>query len=272
MKVLEIEPGEPHATEALQILDAALAEAKAKGSDGKAETKAAAKKISDISAATAPPPVAAAAAQAHPPTSGAPRHMIMGQDGRATGLSIDEYDNLLTNLDRIDAALTGGEDKAAAGAPPPMRNRTGSVLDKKAANPTAGQDQRSYVRDLAAPPQLRKAAPRDNFGGLEAKLTSALSKLDTSDEVGDRKKYSLGPRIPGTVIPEAVKIVYANPGETKYPYADLKSKRIEGVDPSRKEEYLTADEFKKVFSKTLEEFQAFPAWKKVREKKRVNLF
>lgn len=269
MKVLEIEPGEPHATEALRILDAALAEATAKGSDGKAETQAAARKISDISAITqqAPP---AAPASSKPTSSEPPHRLVIGADGKGTGLTSGEADKLLQTLDKLDAAL--GPDPSTSNTTAAGTRRK-SVLERTAQIPAQDQ-QRSYVRDVSAAPALRKAAPRDNFGGLEAKLTSALSKLQVEPDLVERRKsYTIGPRVPGTILPERPKVEYKQPSEEcQFPYSELKNKCPAGIDPSRKEEYLSPEEFKKVFGKTKEEFQAFPAWKKIREKKRLGLF
>ena len=257
LTVLEIEPGEPHATEALRILDAALAEAKAKGSDGKAETKAAAQKISDLSPATQ------SSAESASSSSDSKEYakLTVDANGKGGGLTGEQADKLLSKLDKIDSALGGG-----GGA------RRKSVLERPAAPAAAGEGDRSFVRDVSSV-QLRKAAPRDNFGGLEAKLTSALSKLELGpDAVERRKSYSLGPRVPGTVLPERPKVEYKQPGELFLPYADLKNKIPDGVDPSQKEEYLGDEEFKKLFGKNKEEFRAFPMWKKIREKKRLGLF
>ncbi|OCT63426.1 villin-1 [Xenopus laevis] len=45
-----------------------------------------------------------------------------------------------------------------------------------------------------------------------------------------------------------------------------------GVDPTRKEEYLSTDEFRIIFGMTRSEFQAFPEWKKQNIKKTKGLF
>jgi advillin len=45
-----------------------------------------------------------------------------------------------------------------------------------------------------------------------------------------------------------------------------------GVDPKNKEQYLSADEFKKLFGVSKEEFNAMPSWKKEQGKKKAGLF
>ena len=270
MTVLEIEPGEPHATEAIRILDAALAEAKAKGSDGKAETKAAAKKISDISAATGGGG-AATADTAVPSTGGA--RLEMGPDGKPRGMTATEADNLIQTLDKLDQALSSNPQPTTSAAAAGGRRK--SVLETKATSGKPIAENRTFVRDVSAAPTiaLRKAGPKDDFGALEAKLTSALSKLEVEpDAIERRKSYSLGPRAPGTLLPERPKMNYKDPSEVTFSYGELKNKLPQGVDPTRKEDYLTPEEFQKTFGKTREEFAAFPAWKKIREKKRLGLF
>ena len=66
---------------------------------------------------------------------------------------------------------------------------------------------------------------------------------------------------------------YLDPKTNKKTYHELKNKiNLNGVAPHLKEEYLTSEEFLKVFGKTEKEFSEFPQWKKVREKKRLGLF
>ena len=46
----------------------------------------------------------------------------------------------------------------------------------------------------------------------------------------------------------------------------------DGIDPTRREEYLTAPEFETVFGVSRETFKALPAWKRNQKKKDVGLF
>ena len=46
----------------------------------------------------------------------------------------------------------------------------------------------------------------------------------------------------------------------------------DGIDPTRREEYLTAPEFDTVFGVSRDTFKALPAWKRNQKKKDVGLF
>jgi hypothetical protein len=68
--------------------------------------------------------------------------------------------------------------------------------------------------------------------------------------------------------------LYADPSSKTYPYALLKDKnaRPADVDPSKKELYLTADEFTSLFKLTKEEFGKLPEWRKKALKTPLMLF
>lgn len=88
--------------------------------------------------------------------------------------------------------------------------------------------------------------------------------------------------------PEAPKAPKSAPNETKetkevvlkykplidfLPYEQLKSMRGEdGIDPTCKEDYLNEEEFKSVFKKTRDEYNAMPRWRQTMSKKEVGLF
>lgn len=59
----------------------------------------------------------------------------------------------------------------------------------------------------------------------------------------------------------------------KLTYNELKGKQLpKGVDATKKETYLTEEEFQTVFNMTVHEFKALPAWKQKNQKVKVNLF
>jgi hypothetical protein len=60
--------------------------------------------------------------------------------------------------------------------------------------------------------------------------------------------------------------------ETVFSLKELQAGTPEGVDRSRKEEYLSCVEFQATFGMPLAEFGKLPNWKKSAEKKRVGLF
>ncbi|KIZ07269.1 hypothetical protein MNEG_0682 [Monoraphidium neglectum] len=63
------------------------------------------------------------------------------------------------------------------------------------------------------------------------------------------------------------------PGVDVVPYEELKELRLEdGLDVSRKEEYLSNEEFTKIFGMEKDEFRAMPNWKRITVKKAKGLF
>eukprot|EP01024_Parvocaulis_polyphysoides_P040084 TRINITY_DN3640_c0_g4_i2.p1 TRINITY_DN3640_c0_g4~~TRINITY_DN3640_c0_g4_i2.p1 ORF type:complete len:918 (-),score=215.37 TRINITY_DN3640_c0_g4_i2:1688-4390(-) len=63
------------------------------------------------------------------------------------------------------------------------------------------------------------------------------------------------------------------PGQDEIPYDELKDLKLEdGIDPSRKELYLSDDEFQKLFKMDKDDFQGLPKWKQQNLKKGLHLF
>eukprot|EP00775_Hariotina_reticulata_P013017 gene13017-13146_t len=63
------------------------------------------------------------------------------------------------------------------------------------------------------------------------------------------------------------------PGVDEVPYEQLVGLRLEdGIDVTRKEEYLSAEDFKKVIGLDQEAYSKLPQWKKLQIKRQVNLF
>lgn len=57
------------------------------------------------------------------------------------------------------------------------------------------------------------------------------------------------------------------------PYEDIIKMRLEdGIDVTRKEDYLSVEDFSRVFGMDRQAYEALPAWKRQRAKKTVNLF
>jgi hypothetical protein len=63
-----------------------------------------------------------------------------------------------------------------------------------------------------------------------------------------------------------------DPETNIFPYSELKDKFPKGVDPARKEMYLSDEEFFEVFGMDYEEFEKLSAFKKKTLKKKVGLF
>ena len=73
-----------------------------------------------------------------------------------------------------------------------------------------------------------------------------------------------------------VEQVTERPDLPRYPLGVLRARQLEDlpddVDPTRKEEYLSAEDFSSAFGVSWERFQAMPQWKRVQKKKEVGLF
>jgi len=77
----------------------------------------------------------------------------------------------------------------------------------------------------------------------------------------------------GTAGPSSVRTAAAvYTSNQKHPLADLQKGSPEGIDSSRKEDYLSDADFESVFKMKRDAFAKMPAWKKDNVKKSVNLF
>ena len=64
---------------------------------------------------------------------------------------------------------------------------------------------------------------------------------------------------------------YLNPSSNKFQFEQLKG-FPEGVDPTKKEAYLSNEDFVKVFGMTIEKFYDQKKWKQTEKKKETGLF
>ena len=65
---------------------------------------------------------------------------------------------------------------------------------------------------------------------------------------------------------------YSDPNVVKFKVQELVGKFPEGVDPAKKECYLTDSDFEEVFKMTREEFLSKKGWQRVELKKQLGLF
>ncbi len=71
--------------------------------------------------------------------------------------------------------------------------------------------------------------------------------------------------------PAAPSVTYLAPGSKKFTQDELKN-LPEGVDPTKREEYLDDETFSKVFGMNKDAFRAMPKWKRDDAKKKNGLF
>lgn len=57
-----------------------------------------------------------------------------------------------------------------------------------------------------------------------------------------------------------------------YSLEDLQARKVEGIDDTQREKYLSPKEFRSSFNMSKSEFDAMPKWKRDSAKKRVSLF
>jgi len=73
-------------------------------------------------------------------------------------------------------------------------------------------------------------------------------------------------------ITSALDVMGFKPTTEKFSYEDLKHKRIDKIDPTKRHEYLSDDDFYTVFGMSLPEFDACPGWKQKQLKQQKKLF
>lgn len=135
---------------------------------------------------------------------------------------------------------------------------------------------------------LKDDAPQHYCGGR----VSDASKFGSNKEIFDEQKLVQGSYLQSQLAhqqelfakQEALKkeaieqikkdagLVYLDPEESIFPYAELKNKFPKGVDPTKKEYYLPDEEFTKLFGCQLHEYEAWPPFKKRSQKQKLGLF
>lgn len=65
---------------------------------------------------------------------------------------------------------------------------------------------------------------------------------------------------------------FKDPSFTKFPLDELKAGIPEGVNPQKKEYYLSEDDFKAVFNMSYEAWEGLKDWKRKELKKKAGLF
>jgi hypothetical protein len=73
-------------------------------------------------------------------------------------------------------------------------------------------------------------------------------------------------------ISDALNLMGYLPTSTKFSYDDLKAKRVDKIDPTKRHEYLSDEDFHRVFGMDLATFDVQPAWKQKQLKQQKKLF
>ena len=65
---------------------------------------------------------------------------------------------------------------------------------------------------------------------------------------------------------------FLDPQTSKFPYTDLNNQFPQGVDPARKEQYLSDAEFQSILGTTPDKFALLKGWKQKELKEKKGLF
>eukprot|EP00798_Chlamydomonas_sp_ICE-L_P031834 gene31834-7040_t len=160
-----------------------------------------------------------------------------------------------SNRDAPEAATA----TAGAPAPPPDFNPTG---DECLQTPSSGKVlelSRRLTTELTAPPVSSGAATTEKPSAVKPRIL-ALSDHDSKNTVNASELLAMG----------SFKLV---PLQNFVPYDELVKLRLEdGIDPTRKEDYLEDSDFETVFGCSRSEFVKMAAWKRTQKKKQHKLF
>ena len=135
----------------------------------------------------------------------------------------------------------------------------------EAASPYDNVLKRGSIDPATAPPPIPTSAPPPP---LPPAAERRPSKFAIPVSAAEQSKAMVQAKVE-TVTPSTS---YADPTTTSIPYENLKGTFPDSVDPAKKEEYLTDEEFNKLFGTSKEEFKKQPAWKRNNKKKELGLF
>jgi len=244
----EVEPAAEPVTEAQQPAVEAAPGAAAQPAPGATDEPAAESKT--------PTPVAAAAAEPRTPAPAAAVPKAPEPAAEAAEATTPEASAINGN----DGIMVEVE----AEAPVSARELIRKMSSRNTTSPRMGQA--AAMKDLTSP-----------VGGTSARRAPAAS-------VGGHLAASpAGPPLVVTVHDKAnttnalqllkMGTFKLKPGVDTVGYEELVTLRLEdGIDPTRREEYLADADFEQVFGMPRSEFQALPKWKRVARKKDVGLF
>jgi villin 1/advillin len=157
----------------------------------------------------------------------------------------------------LAAAQALEDEKAAAAAAAEANEPPVAPLYANALSPTP-----EGRRSISKPPA---AAPMDTTP--RARRLSADGTAKFATPVADVHK-NLTPK----GVYEVPKVAYAEPGSKPISLADLVGAFPEGIDPTKKEAYLSDSEFNSAFGMDKASFSKLPKWKRDAKKKELGLF
>jgi hypothetical protein len=180
------------------------------------------------------------------------------QDDGSTGNS---------NTGRQPGLQNGMSDSASKHVPP---KSTSSVSPKAAEQASKSASEENTVRGLSptAPSDTQRAPMTTPKKRFSAPKTTDTSVIPTASQVSVKpltKSDTPNPPSPNDVMP--------SDWDGKYhTIDDLRQGNIPGLDNTRREHYLSPEDFQEYFKLTKEEFVKFPKWKRDKAKRSLDLF
>ncbi|XP_061363942.1 villin-3-like [Gastrolobium bilobum] len=122
---------------------------------------------------------------------------------------------------------------------------------------------------------LATSSPLEESSFTEAKSESAYSEMEEAAEAKETQELAPESGSNGDLEPKQENVEDGNDSQRTFSYDQLKTKsgkNVSGIDPKRREAYLSDEEFKTVFGMAKEAFYKLPRWKQDMLKKKFELF
>lgn len=165
---------------------------------------------------------------------------------------------------------------ASAGVSGAARNQP---VPQVVATQTAVKPVATFVQPTSAAPATANSAPNRPISIAPAKPTTAAPTSSTSlanrlSSVSITESKAPTPATEQRRSSLSASTSFADPTVTKYPHSVLKDKDTKpaDVDPSKKEQYLSDEEFQQLFGMARDAFAKLAGWRRDDLKKKVGLF
>lgn len=166
---------------------------------------------------------------------------------------MDPYAARVAQMKEAEAKKRAAEDAA-----PAAHNDIQDPLAMRRATLAAAEEEKRQQLLAAETPEVSKIGDplAERRAALEAAKEKERADLLAAHEAAETTK---------------VETVFKSPADFKVSLEELKG-RVEGVDPTKKEQYLTDAEFQSVFNVSRADFAAQPAWKNKAAKQKAGIF
>lgn len=144
--------------------------------------------------------------------------------------------------------------------------------DKTASNKTITTKTKPTINGKPTPIQTEKPVVKNKVDNVKSPKSSKSSDVKSPTNVNaDIKMIPSNKDFNKTQL---LKSKFSDPKTTKYTYQQLidTNNKLNDVDPAKREQYLSDNEFEKIFKMTLKEWAALQPWKQRMAKKEFKLF